>query len=65
MVGGQQLSITIDGEERIFWSNGKRNTEENSEYGDLPFNAVLELSEEEFISRGYGFLVAAVCELEE
>jgi hypothetical protein len=64
LVVGQQLSIVIDGEEKIFWSNAKRKAEENSEFGGAPFSVVCELSDEEFLIEDYGALAVTMRKLQ-
>lgn len=65
LVVGQQLSVLIAGEEKIFWSNSKRKPEENSEYGGNQFRISCELSEEEVVIKDYGSLMLTMCKLEE
>ena len=60
---GQQLSVEIDGEEKIFWTNSKREPEENAEYGGLPFVAECELSQDEELIEDYGSLMVTMCKL--
>ena len=65
LVVGQQLSVILDTEEKIFWSNAKRRPEENSEYGGSQFRVMCELSEEEVVIKDYGSLMLTLCKLEE
>jgi len=64
LVIGQQLSVNIDGEEKVFWTNGKREPEENSEYGGSEFSVVCELNNEEVLIEDYGSLMVTMCKLE-
>jgi hypothetical protein len=64
LVVGQQLSVLIAGEEKIFWSNSKRKPEENSEYGGNQFRISCELLEEEVVIKDYGSLMLTMCKLE-
>lgn len=64
LVIGQQLSIEINGEEKVFWSNSKREPEENVEYGGSPFNVVCELSHKEVLIEDYGSLMVTLCKKE-
>lgn len=65
LVIGQQLSVEINGATKVFWANGKREPEENAEYGGASFNVVCELSEEEVLIEDYGSLMVTMCKLEE
>lgn len=65
VVVGQQLSVVIKGEKKIFWSNAKREAEENSEFGGAPFSVVCELSDEEYLIRDYGSLTVTMCKLQQ
>jgi len=64
LVIGQQLSTEINGEEISFWSNSKREPEENTEYGGAKFNIVCELSDEEILIEDYGSLMVTMCKKE-
>mgnify|MGYP006983099957 CR=1 FL=1 len=64
LVIGQQLSVEIDGQSKVFWANGKREPEENAEYGGARFNVVCELSDEEILIEDYGSLMVTMCKLE-
>jgi len=59
----QHLSVNINGEELVFWTNAKRKPEENSEYGGAEFDAICELSEEEVLVEDYGSLMLTKCKL--
>jgi len=63
LVIGQQLSVELNGEEKIFWTNSKREPEENAEYGGSPFIAECELSNEEELVEDYGSLMVTMCKL--
>ena len=64
LVVGQQLSIQLEGKEKVFWTNSKREPEENAEYGGKKFNAVCELASEEILIEDYGSLMVTMCQLE-
>lgn len=64
LVIGQQLSIEVDGEERVFWTNSKREPEENAEYGGHAVRLSCELSDEEALIEDYGSLMVTMCKLE-
>ncbi len=59
----QHLSVNVNGEELIFWTNAKRKPEENSEYGGAKFDAVCELNDEEILVEEYGSLMLTKCKL--
>lgn len=63
IVIGQQLSVSINGEEKVFWTNGKRKADENSEYGGTEFIAVCEINDEEKLIEDYGSLMVTMCKL--
>ena len=63
IVIGQQLSVFINDEEKVFWTNGKRKADENSEYGGVEFVAVCEINGEEKLIENYGSLMVTMCEL--
>lgn len=65
LVVGQQLSVEINGSEIEFWTNSKREPEENAEYGGKPFVAVCELSNEDTLIKDYGSLMVTKCQLED
>ncbi len=64
LIIGQQLSVHINGEEKVFWTNSKREPEENAEYGGALFQAVCELSNEETLIEEYGSLLVTMCKLQ-
>lgn len=64
LVIGQQLSVFIEGEETIFWSNAKREPEINAEYGGNPFRIACELTNEEVLIESYGSLMLTMCTLD-
>lgn len=64
IVIGQQLSVILNGEEKIFWSNAKREPKPNSEYGGSSFNVMCELTAEEVVIRDFGSLMLTMCRLE-
>ncbi len=63
IVIGQQLSVSINGKDKVFWTNGKRKADENSEYGGAEFIAVCELNDEEKLIEDYGSLMVTMCDL--
>ena len=63
LVVGQQLSVTVNGEEHVIWTNAKRKPEENSEYGGQPFIAECELTNEEKLIEDFGSLMVTICKL--
>lgn len=65
LVIGQQLSVEVVGEEKVFWTNSKRKPKENAEYGERPFDVVCELSDEEVLIEDYGTLMVTMCNLEQ
>lgn len=64
LVVGQQLSVEINGEQKVFWTNGKREPEENAEYGGIPFSVACDLNDEEVLIEEYGSLMVTMCKLE-
>lgn len=64
LVIGQQLSVEVNGEEKVFWTNSKREPEENAEYGGKAFRLSCELSDEEALIEDYGSLMVTMCQLE-
>lgn len=63
IVIGQELSVEINGEKKVFWTNSKRDAEENTEYGGAQFQAVCELSKEEELIEDHGSLMVTMCKL--
>lgn len=63
LVIGQQLSVQINGEEKVFWTNSKREPEVNTEYGGAPFIAECELQNDEVLIENYGSLMVTMCKL--
>ena len=63
LVIGQGLLVEIEGEERVFWSNTKREPEENAEYGGTEFDVICELNNEDILIEDYGTLMATMCKL--
>lgn len=64
IVIGQQLSVMVGDQMRIFWTNVKVEAEENSEYGGKEFNVSCELSDEDETTREYGSIMLTMCSLE-
>jgi len=63
LVIGQQLTVSINGEEKEIWTNSKRDPEENSEYAGKHFSAECELTDEEVLIEKNGSLMVTVCKL--
>ncbi len=63
LVIGQGLLVEIEGEERVFWSNTKREPEENAEYGGTEFDVICELNNEDILIEDYGSLMLTICKL--
>ncbi|TVZ41654.1 hypothetical protein P886_1002 [Alteromonadaceae bacterium 2753L.S.0a.02] len=63
-VVGQQLSVSVNDEEIIFWSNSKRDPDVNAEFGGAAFTVKCELTEEERLVEDYGSLMVTKCHLE-
>lgn len=63
LVIGQQLSVELDGGEKVFWTNSKREPEENAEYGGAASNLICDLSDEERLIEDYGSLMVTMCRL--
>ncbi len=59
----QRLSVKIDGEEKILWTNAKREPKENVEYAGAKFDVVCELNNEEILIEDYGSLMLTICKL--
>lgn len=65
LVIAQGLYVVIDGEEKKFWSNSKREPEENAEFQGSPINLSCELSSEMKIYRDFGSRMRTLCTWEE
>jgi len=63
LVVGQQLSVELDGNDKVFWTNSKREPKENAEYGGVVFLADCELNDEEVLIEDYGSLMVTQCKL--
>ncbi len=63
LVIGQQLSVSVNTEEKVIWTNSKREPEENSEFGGKTFDVVCELTDEEVLIEDYGSLMVTMCKL--
>ncbi|MFV1977430.1 MAG: DUF6795 domain-containing protein, partial [Candidatus Scalindua sp.] len=59
----QGLSVKIDGEEEYFWTSGKRQPEENTEYGGAKFDVICELNNEIIGIRDYRSPIVTLCKL--
>jgi hypothetical protein len=61
LVIAQGLYVNVDGEEKKFWSNSKRESNENAEYNGRPISLVCELSDEMKTSRENGAIRSTLC----
>jgi hypothetical protein len=64
LVIGQQLSVKLNGEEKVFWTNSKREPEQNAEYGGREFQITCELKNKEVLIEEYGSLMVTLCTLD-
>jgi len=64
IVIGQQLSVELAGEDRVFWTSAKREAQKNSEYGGADFNVSCELNNEEVLIEDYRSMIVTMCKLE-
>ncbi len=63
LVIAQGVYIVRDGEEKKIWSNSKRKSGENTEYGGARFDVVCELANERILIEDYGSLMVTMCKL--
>lgn len=61
LVIAQGLYVIVDGEERKFWSNSKREPEENAEFQGRPISLMCELTNEMKINRDFGSRMHTLC----
>src|SRR5688572_12294402 len=61
LVIAQGLYVVIEEEERKFWSNSKREPEENAEFLGRPISLVCELTDEMKITREFGSRMHTLC----
>lgn len=62
-VVGQAILVVDGGKEKRIWSNSKRKTEENSEYGGKSIELTCELNDEKVLIEDYGSLMITMCKL--
>ena len=65
LVIAQGLYVVIDGEEVKFWSNSKREPEENAEFQGRPITLSCELTDEMKIYRDFGSRMRTLCTWED
>lgn len=63
LVIAQGLYVEQGGNQTKFWSNSKREPEENAELGGSPINLSCELTDEMKITRQYGSIMNTLCTL--
>ena len=61
LVIAQGLYVVVDGEEKKFWSNSKREPGENVEFNGSPISLVCELTNEMRINRDFGSRMNTLC----
>lgn len=61
LVIAQGLYVKVDGEERKFWSNSKREPKENAEYNGRPISLVCELTHDMKSTRENGAIMSTLC----
>lgn len=61
LVIAQGLYVVVDGEEKKFWSNSKREPGENVEFNGGPISLVCELTNEMRINRDFGSRMNTLC----
>lgn len=61
LVIAQGLYVETEGEVQKFWSNSKREPQENAELGGQPINLSCELTNEMKITRQYGSIMNTLC----
>ena len=65
LVIAQGLYVAIDGEEKKFWSNSKREPEENAEFQGRSIDLSCEITNESKIYRDFGSRMRTLCTWEE
>lgn len=63
-VVGQQLAVLVNDEEKVIWTNSKREAADKAEYGGKDFVVTCELMDEEVLIEDYGSLMVTMCKLE-
>lgn len=61
LVVAQGMFVVIDGAERQFWANAKREPEENAELGGRPLVLACEMTKEMKLTESFGTLLSTVC----
>lgn len=61
LVIAQGLYVVVNGEEKKFWSNSKREPEENAEFQGKPIALACELTNEMKIYRDFGSRMRTLC----
>lgn len=61
IVIGQGLYTLVDGEEFSFWTNARRDPEENAEYQGNPIDIVCDLRDEEVLIKEFGARMVTLC----
>lgn len=64
IVIGQSLRVVVDGEERKFWTNSKRNADLNGEYRGRLMRLTCELTNESKIYNSAGVMMSTLCTLD-
>lgn len=63
IVIGQGLYTIVDDEEFAFWTNARRNPEENAEYQGHPIDITCDLKDEEVLIKEFGARMVTLCTL--
>lgn len=63
IVIGQGLYTVVDGEEFSFWTNARRDAEENSEYQGRSIDIMCDLRDEEILIKEFGARMVTLCKL--
>jgi hypothetical protein len=61
IVIGQGLYVLLEGEEKAFWTNARRDPEENAEYQGHPIDIVCDLRDEEVLIKEFGARMVTLC----
>lgn len=61
LVIAQGLYVNVDGKETQFWSNSKREPEENAEFRGKPISLMCELTNEMKIYEDFGSIMRTLC----
>jgi len=64
LVIAQGLYVVVDGEEKKFWSNSKREPDENAEFNGKPIALICDLTDEMQIYRDFGSRMNTLCRWE-